>query len=69
MVDPYEIAHVYGRCRADVCTCNKACYDEGAPWMGTACPNWQPTGAESYDDLLKTARARKAENDARLKGK
>lgn len=46
----------YGLCKLDVCICiqpiKRTSPVEFPPWLGRLCPNWQPSGALTNNDLL-----------------
>jgi hypothetical protein len=47
------LADHYGRCRLEECLCLKAIEEgRGYSWPGRACPDWMPTAAQSWDELV-----------------
>lgn len=43
--------HNYGTCAVCPCPCLERIFKQIHPWLGTGCPNWQPLGVRSWDEL------------------
>lgn len=64
-VSPDYFLDNYGSCQLDPCTClDPKTSRFGGRWAGRGCPDWQPSGATSFAELMQLAKTANPKKDS-----